>query len=506
MRFLVALFLWSILSFQLNAQLADDHSVCGLSLEDDDKLIQRTRAAISYIDEGNLERSDEIRYLPIKWTVFHRNDGSGGASDPIIETAHCNLNDFYTQFGTNIQFYLAEINHVNNTNAYEDHWNAGENTMINNKDWEVINVYVPISANYDPNGNLNVAGYYSPGADWIVVGQGNLAGSTLAHELGHYLALPHPFRGWDNEFYDPDVHGEQVGTYAPGGFGQNAILNEKQDGSNCSQAGDLICDTPPDYNHFGPSWGCNYTGGAKDPDGTLIDPDESNVMAYFLNCNPKIMSQGQIDVINADINQRIAFGNLYELDNPNPGPVSETTIIAPEDATEIQNNLSIDFEWAASENAEGYELWIDWVPTFSLDPYIISTTETSLTFNGADLIQEKKYYWRVKPVSAFNSCTDFTPTSTFFTSILSSVNDNFESERLTIYPNPASADDKLTVDWVGIATDVDWQLLDLQGRMVATFNSANGNTSITVNTLSSGVYLLKGRSEDKNVVKKIIVR
>ena len=39
-------------------------------------------------------------------------------------------------------------------------------------------------------------------------------------------------------------------------------------------SGDFLCDTPADYN-LGFGWNnCNYTGGAMDPNGILLNPDE----------------------------------------------------------------------------------------------------------------------------------------------------------------------------------------------------------------------------------------
>ncbi|MEZ4948184.1 MAG: hypothetical protein R2784_02135 [Saprospiraceae bacterium] len=46
----------------------------------------------------------------------------------------------------------------------------------------------------------------------------------------------------------------------------NGSPTELQDGSNCTTAGDKICDTPPDYN-FGLINGNSCYGGAKDPNG-----------------------------------------------------------------------------------------------------------------------------------------------------------------------------------------------------------------------------------------------
>ena len=81
-------------------------------------------------------------------------------------------------------------------------------------------------------------------------------GGILAHEIGHFFGLLH--------------------THEP------ARGLEFVDGSNCSEAGDLVCDTPADPNlsRIGMLQGCNYIGEFVDAKGDLYTPNPSNVMSY----------------------------------------------------------------------------------------------------------------------------------------------------------------------------------------------------------------------------------
>ncbi|MFZ1704854.1 MAG: T9SS type A sorting domain-containing protein [Saprospiraceae bacterium] len=110
---------------------------------------------------------------------------------------------------------------------------------------------------------------------------------TVAHEVGHYLGLIHTF---GNAVFRP---------------GLKSVTDEKIDGSNCLQAGDLICDTPadPGNNLDGictykcsehQSNSCN-----KEPDTNLTyDPDTENMMSYFNPCRSQFSNQ-QASILNA---------------------------------------------------------------------------------------------------------------------------------------------------------------------------------------------------------------
>jgi len=84
-------------------------------------------------------------------------------------------------------------------------------------------------------------------------------GRVYSHEMGHYFGLPHTFEG----------SGELV------------------DGSNCSTAGDLICDTPADPYIDGTDGedyvdaDCKFIDMQQDANGDYYTPDVGNIMSYY---------------------------------------------------------------------------------------------------------------------------------------------------------------------------------------------------------------------------------
>jgi len=128
-----------------------------------------------------------------------------------------------------------------------------------------------------PISNLGEAGVYIA----------KLEASTLAHELGHYFALPHTHQG--------------------GPSGQ--FVNY-----NCSLTGDGFCDTPADPgDNFCTFFGCvNFTCTTPtDPLGVAYQPDQSLIMSNYRVCQPFRFSDDQKLIMrNVFTINPTAYGNL----------------------------------------------------------------------------------------------------------------------------------------------------------------------------------------------------
>lgn len=94
--------------------------------------------------------------------------------------------------------------------------------------------------------------------------------STLAHELGHSFSLLH-------------THSTSNGQ-------------EFANGSNCSIAGDLLCDTPADprLDNDSVTSDCEYIGTETDNQGNTYDPDTKNLMSYSRKACRNLFSDMQL--------------------------------------------------------------------------------------------------------------------------------------------------------------------------------------------------------------------
>jgi hypothetical protein len=141
----------------------------------------------------------------------------------------------------------------------------------------VINIYF---FNSIRTGMYTLCGYaYFPeGQDRVLMTNAcAMNGSTLPHEFGHYFMLYH-------------THGKT----------NTGSTDELVDGTNCTVAGDKVCDTPPDPNLSGKvsEDDCSYTGAGNDRNGMPFRPDTYNMMSYAPKKCRQNFTSGQFARIN----------------------------------------------------------------------------------------------------------------------------------------------------------------------------------------------------------------
>ncbi len=491
--------------------------VCGLPGGEADKmLIERLKRNKEAVASAGFQRGGDPKYVPVVVHDIRELDGTGAIAPSRIYDLICSLNQYYDEQNVGILLFLDEINIIKNNSAYNDHTGAGETILFQNKKSGKVNIFIPRTANTGGSSLGTVLGYYDPGPDWMVLRPAEVNGSsnTFYHELGHYFSLPHPFRGWDSEAYDPVIHGVQVGTFSPSNQG---IRNEFQNGSNCNIAGDLICDTPPDYNHFGNglNWGCNYTGGAKDPNGDLIDPDETNIMSYFGDCNPTSFTDDQRDIMIADLNFRLATPTARRLvlADPSPGDVGQfSNAIEPINDEVVASNGNIFIDWGDVTGATDYILEVDRFPNFGFQPFRIVVSNSEYNFDGSNLILNNEYYWRVKAVSPWDACSPWSPVQSFKTNSISALNQIEGLESFKIFPNPINLGREINLQSTSrISFSGNLEIINISGQVMqseADFIIQSGafNKVIDTKSLTAGVYFLRIVSSEGIVQEKFVVQ
>ena len=206
----------------------------------------------AYLKDGAFRKS-KITVVPIQIHIVQLNDGTGGVA---YQTVLDELEIVNDRYAPDLQFAeCGDVNYINSTAYYTlSSFGEGHDMSFDHNEPEVLNMYFV----GDANGYCGWANFStSLPRDYIVVDNACASNtSTLAHEIGHYFDLYHTHHT---------------------SFGDECV-----DGSNCTTAGDRLCDTPADPNVSGDVNGdCEYTGGEVDVcNFEPYNPDPTNIMSY----------------------------------------------------------------------------------------------------------------------------------------------------------------------------------------------------------------------------------
>jgi len=500
--------LLSIFSFlALNQSFAQNQHRCSTSDEAHEQLRERlVKNRKLYPNIGQLRNT--TTWVPIKFHVFRDNGGTGGTKTADILSMLCALNEDYED--QDVQFYIHEgFNYIESSsvNGNPNFWNPiAQNIIMSNKVLNVVNVYITKDIPSSPQfPDFSSAGYYQPGFDFVVIkrDQANAANAeTLTHELGHFFTLMHPFYGWlQEETYDINIHGNPAPATSTGG-----VPTELMDGSNCTVAGDMICDTPPSYN-FGQNWaGCIYSGGVMDPNGVLVNPDETNYMDYFIGCATNFTTDQKTAIL-ADIMDREIYTS--GLDNT---PINETAnLIYPigGESTPAWNWVGLDWEPVAG--ATGYIVEVDRKNSlFGNKPSIkFVYGGTYVEFEGI-FDSNTEYDWRVIPINDGYYCAAPSSIGKFRTGESTSVNEIDEILNYSISPNPLSSNQQLNINIETTESiNASISVFDMTGKRVRNvaqnFVTGITNFELSIQGLSQGMYILSIESETGVLNERIVV-
>ncbi len=280
-------YLFLLIGLSVNAQTSDP--LCGT-----EATAEQIEFMNSLIHKGSLSNSSRsiantsnIVNVPLKFFLIRQSNNTGGLPESRISSLIDEVNNIYSPAG--MVFFQVEDPTIIASDNFYNLDSSEENELAASRDLSgVINIYV--SENLTSGGSA-LCGYtrFPPSTDRVFLAADcadNEFGTT-AHELGHYFTLYH-------------THGKtNTGT-----------TDELVDGSNCTTAGDDICDTPADPNLSGLVSGCSYTGSLKDINGAFFAPNPRNIMSYAPNGCRDFFSTGQFERIRSGLESGRDYLNL----------------------------------------------------------------------------------------------------------------------------------------------------------------------------------------------------
>ena len=487
--------------------------MCGSTFEDNEIAKTRMLHNKKLMKNSAHTRTGVITWIPVRFHITATSTGSNRIDEMKVFEMLCGVNEDFLPL--DIQFYVkdSEFKYINNNFANSDPRGVSSSggplqmQLSRNNENDVIHIYTVDFITAQGGNQGQVLAYWDPGFDWLVLRNDQISlenAETMSHELGHYFSLPHPFHGWDGEYWDEAIHGNPVNNInSPGG-----VLNELADGSNCTQAGDGICDTRANYG-LGFGWdGCNYTGGVKDPQGDLLDPQEENFMAYFLGCGSEFTPEQTARILD-DLANRPQLETDYV---PNTNEVMGiANLVSPinEEVTPLFNVVQVD--WDPVPGADYYFVEASRSTTFTQDPkWKFVKNGTSVEFE--DLTANKKYYWRVLALSeGHNNCDpQWSQNQTFRTGTTTSVQDITSVKEWSIHPNPVTNDQQLNINLVtDISFDSKVVVYSISGQELKVidhrFKAGESSLNLPIHDWSTGMYLVSIQTEEGVLNEKIVV-
>jgi hypothetical protein len=501
-NYLLVLILLCIQAFTAQAQFAPE-ALCGTAEPSDAhyKYIESLNQQYNALDiEAD---SNGTIYLPIKFHVVTDINGSRYDQNTLL-TVFCELNQKFQ--GSGIQFYMrGDVNVINNSLYYRHTSNAVGSALMNEHNViRSINTYfVDLSA-------IGLCGYaYFPGSGpggplregglMMSIGCSQVGNTTLAHEMGHYLALPHTFDGSSTDPISP--------------FAERVTRNPNEVAprfsANCNTFGDRYCDTPADI--YGFRWNCNGMAlNDTDLNGDTFLPDAGYFMSYSSDFCMNKFSQQQMNTMRQTVRSSSTTPAPRNYLTVFPMPAWDTvtsnvTLLEPLASSTPSPSNFIFFRWSKAPGATHYFVRIR---RNNLPVTEFTTTDTTRLFTINLLQPGLTYTYTIRPYNHGWTCVGPSQTGTFTTTQGYGVSVfDPKSQEVVIYPSLLEAGQLLNIR-SGEAQLQSFSLVDIQGRTVmqAPLESGSIVHQIQMPVLPAGTYHVKLQSSQGPLFERIVIQ
>lgn len=185
--------------------------------------------------------------------------------------------------------------------------------------------------------------------------------------------------------------------------------------------------------------------------------------------------------------------------------INTVTLVSP-DNNAADVNKCPRFEWEEILGATAYELWVDPDENFT-NPESFITSDYFQQCQGV-MQGGTTYFWKVRGIAGLDT-SNWSPDWSFKVESVG-INEMFNEESLSIYPNPSKGEFTLDINSADAANYV-ISVIDMVGRTIYTneFNCSVGNNKIEINlsgTTTSGTYMINVSRNNITVNKRLFIK
>lgn len=447
-------FIWTLLLLGVTSQVAAQNSgFCGTS--DAPASVKQFIQQLDY----SQPRPESTINLPITIHIVRTSAGGGGFSESQAFLTICNLNQ--RTASSDLFFYMpARVRYIDDDRFYSAPDAVELFDMI--EDYNVqrtINIYYTNLAQMGYCGfafypNSGPGGFENDGAIVMSFPCSQPTGTTLAHEMGHYLSLPHTFDGTSQS---PSSTNAELVT---------RLVQETPGrlGANCAVEGDGFCDTPADF--IANRWSCPTPLIVNDFNGDRFRPDSSFYMSYANDiCTGRFSEQQQV-AMRSTVNTTAAPRGYLTI---SPMPIYPA-IVAPQlylpanGDTLVPNNAQ--FRWQSVPGADFYQLKIYVGSSFTILDTILS--DTAYYTQSNKIRPNRAHSWEVRAFNGANLCTNFGQRGDFITGLYANTTaiSSLQQSQVRVYPNLLPPAGTLNVAGLQIGSPAQFRLYDISGRLL----------------------------------------
>lgn len=407
----------------------------------------------------NQPRTETVINLPVTIHIVRTSLGGVGFSQSQAFETICNLNQ--RMASSNLFFYMPGNVRYIDSDRFFNAPDAGELfDMI--EDFNVqrtVNIYYTNLSQMGYCGfafypNSGPGGFENDGAIVMSFPCSQPTGTTLAHEMGHYLSLPHTFDGTSQS---PASSNAELVTRlvqeAPGRLS-----------ANCNTEGDGFCDTPADF--IANRWSCPTPIIQNDFNGDRFRPDSSYYMSYANDiCTSRFSEQQQIAMQSTVNSSNAPRGYLTLAPMPNYSAITPPSLSLPNNGdTLVPNNAR--FRWNAVAGADFYQLKIYVGTSFLVVDTMISDTTYLQLANK--IRANRAHSWEVRAFNGANLCTPFGQRGDFITGAYQSTTGLFTDQLLDVkvYPNQIAPGQQITISGLDQGAAAAFRLFDISGKLL----------------------------------------